>query len=157
MLTKRDAHAKRICTASNAWQGRQALTARRTLDDSCTRVAHMAVTPQDIGSTTVGYDAFICHRRSDGGQAAALLKRRLRAYRLPKRVPDDPALVRPTSARPLEIFLDADEERTSQDYWEDHIRPALDASRKVIVLWTKDSVQRRPGWDPMWAEVDHVV
>lgn len=124
--------------------------------------------PEDIADavgglqkyTPVGRDVFICYRRADGAAAAAWLRDWLRGYRLPRDFANEAAgIVRPADEKPLSVFLDRDVEGTSPDYWTANVRPALDASRKILVLWTPESAVRRPDgqWDPMWEEIEHVV
>lgn len=103
------------------------------------------------------HDVFICYRRSDGATVAKWLRDYFGRYRFPAGFATTAAVVRPTRKRPLRAFLDTDEEGTSNDYWERHVRPILDASRKIIVVWTPDASQRRRGWDAMWTEIEHLV
>ena len=104
-----------------------------------------------------GKDAFICYRRSDGQAGAWYLKEWLSRYRLPKGFDPSRAARVPSKAKPLEVFVDKDSEGTTDDYWSEHVRPALDAAARIIVLWTPAASRRYEGWDPMWAEIDHVL
>lgn len=99
---------------------------------------------------TMRYDAFLCHRRQDGWRLARWLRRRIERYRLPKSVP---------SARPgpLVVFLDRAYEGAAKDYWSQRLVPALDASRRLLVLWTPGAGRRREGADVVWDEITHFV
>lgn len=105
------------------------------------------------------YDAFLCHRRSDGRSAARWLRRRLLAFRIPRGVLEGLSEeARREMERPLEVYLDRVYEGAGPNYWTDTLRPALDATRHLVVLWTPESGRRKPGdWDAVWKEVEHFV
>ncbi|MEP9388351.1 hypothetical protein [Mesorhizobium sp. KR9-304] len=96
--------------------------------------------------STYEYDAFISYRRSDGTRAAQRLRKLLKSYRLPKSL-------REGRARRLAIFLDTVYERGASDFYEKTIRPALMASRHLVVVATPDAVQRPEGEDWIAREV----
>jgi hypothetical protein len=86
------------------------------------------------------YDAFISYRRADGSKAARWLRRALQHFRAPKRL----AHLR---ERKLKIYLDTAYERGTSDFYAGTIRPALLASRHLIVVATPDAVKRPAGGD----------
>jgi|GEM_PF-6918724 len=101
------------------------------------------------------FDAFLCYRRSDGGRAARWLRTRLQGYRIPKPVVHQlDRTERELRTKPLRIYLDTAYERGDSDYWEKGIRPSLEQSRYLIVLWTPDASRKKEGWDPVWKEID---
>lgn len=85
-----------------------------------------------------GYDAFISYRRSDGAAAAAWIRRELQGFRPPR-----PLAHR--LARPLKVYLDTAYERGTIDFYVKTIRPALLASRHLVVVATPDAVARPAG------------
>ena len=87
-------------------------------------------------------DAFISYRRSDGSKAARWLRRELEHFRAPKR------LARLHDRR-LRVYLDTAYERGTSDFYAGTIRPALLASRYLIVVATPDAV-RRPADSDDW-------
>lgn len=94
------------------------------------------------------YDAFISYRRSDGGPTARWLRRELQAFRPPRPLRD-------RLPSRLRIYLDAPYERGTTDFFENTIRPALLASRFLIVVATPDAVLRPTGQDDWIArEID---
>jgi hypothetical protein len=94
------------------------------------------------------YDAFISYRRSDGGRTARWLRRELQAFRPPRSL-------RNRLPQRLRIYLDAAYERGATDFFENTIRPALLASRFLIVVATPDAVLRPNGQDDWIArEID---
>jgi hypothetical protein len=90
----------------------------------------------------VVYDAFISYRRSDGGRTARWLRRELQAFHPPRTLRD-------RLPQRLRIYLDTAYERGSTDFFENTIRPALLASRFLIVVATPDAVLR-PNGDDDW-------
>ncbi len=94
------------------------------------------------------YDAFISYRRSDGARVARWLRRALQTHRVPKGFAE-------LRQRRLVVYMDTAYERSTQDFYEQSIRPALQASRHLIVLATPDAAQRRPDatTDWMWREL----
>jgi WD40 repeat protein len=108
----------------------------------------MAGTPEPL------YDAFLCHRRADGAPVARWLRRRLLAFRVPRSVLDRlSAEERRRMDRPLTVYLDHVYEGAGPDYWDATLKPALDATRNLIILWTPLAGQRRKDWDPVWEEI----
>ena len=86
----------------------------------------------------VDYDAFVSYRRSDGSRAAHWIRRELQAFRLPK-------ALRHRLDRKLKIYLDTAYERGTSDFYDQSIRPALLASRHLIVIATPDAMLRKAG------------
>lgn len=84
----------------------------------------------------VGFDAFISYRRSDGRSIAGWLRRELQGYRPPNTLKD-------LQGRRLRLYIDTAYERGATDFYEQTIRPALLASKWLIVVATPDAVQRR--------------
>ena len=84
------------------------------------------------------YDAFTSYRRSDGRRVAEWLRRELERFRPPKKL----AYV---AAKKLRVYLDTAYERGTDDFYENSIRPALLASRYLIVVATPDALERAPG------------
>jgi WD40 repeat protein len=106
------------------------------------------------GSPEPLYDAFLCHRRADGAPVARWLRRRLLGFRIPRSVLDRLSTEeRRRMDRPLKVYLDRVYEGAGPDYWSATLKPALDATRNLIVLWTPQAGQRREGWDPVWEEI----
>ena len=85
-----------------------------------------------------GFDAFISYRRSDGGHVARWLRRELEGFRLPR-------ALRKVLDRKLRIYLDTAYERGTSDFYEQSIKPALLASRFLVVVATPDAVKRAGG------------
>lgn len=86
------------------------------------------------------YDAFISYRRSDGAATARWLRRELQRFRAPRRLDRH-------RNRELKVYLDVAYERGTTDFYENTIRPALMASRHLIVLATPAAERRPPGID----------
>src|SRR5271169_4365760 len=84
---------------------------------------------------TFVYDAFVSYRRSDGENTARWLRRELQAFR-PSRS------LRDRLPQHLRIYLDTAYERGATDFFENTIKPALLASRWLIVVATPDAVLR---------------
>ena len=84
------------------------------------------------------FDAFISYRRSDGATAARRVRRLLQDYRAPKSL-------RGQAPQSLKVFLDTIYESATNDFFENSIRPALLASRNLIVLATPDASDRGAG------------
>ena len=89
------------------------------------------------------YDCFISYRRSDGTAIAQWLRRHLIAYRLPKSF---------SSARPtkLSVYIDTVYERATNDFFEQNIVPALQASRFLLVVATPDANKDRTDGTLNW-------
>ena len=101
--------------------------------------------PEGQTSATSGtYDAFISYRRSDGARAAAALRQCLRDYRLP------PSLAPASERGPLNIYLDVIYERAAEDFFVTTIKPALAASRFMILVQTPDTLRPRQDGAPNW-------
>jgi tetratricopeptide (TPR) repeat protein len=90
--------------------------------------------------TQTGYDAFISYRRSDGTTVARWLRRELENFRLPRSL-------RASFDRKLRVYLDTAYERGTSDFYEGTVKPALLASRYLLVVATPDAVQRAEGRD----------
>jgi hypothetical protein len=95
-----------------------------------------------MGGTMVEflYDAFISYRRSDGRATARWLRRQLEAFRPPRALRD-------RLPRQFRVYLDTAYERGAIDFFDNTIRPALLASRFLIVVATPDAVLRPSGQD----------
>jgi hypothetical protein len=94
------------------------------------------------------YDAFVSYRRSDGERTAHWIRRELQAFRPPRTLRD-------RLPQQLRIYLDVAYEQGSTDFFENTIRPALLASRFLIVVATPDAVLRANGQDDWIArEID---
>lgn len=88
----------------------------------------------------IEYDAFISYRRSDGGSVARWLRRALEGYR-------PPAWLQARFNRRLNVYLDTAYERGASDFYEQNIKPALLASRYLLVVATPGAVRRAGGVD----------
>ena len=86
------------------------------------------------------YDAFISYRRSDGAAVARWLRRALESYRPPRALRD-------RFSRKLRVYLDTAYERGTSDFYEHNIKPALLASRYLVVVATPAAVRRTGGAD----------
>ena len=91
------------------------------------------------------YDCFISYRRSDGTTIAQWLRRHLVSYRLPK------ALASAHSTR-LAVYLDTVYERATNDFFEQNIVPALEASRYLLVVATPDANRKRADGTSNWVD-----
>lgn len=90
------------------------------------------------------YHAFITYRRSDGRRVARRLRRRLLDYQLPD-------TLRPSSAPArLAIYLDTLYERATQDFFDNTIKPALAASRHLIIVQSPDTLRLRADGQENW-------
>jgi len=96
------------------------------------------------GPPSFDYDAFISYRRSDGAWHARTLRQRLQDVR----VPADVASTRPD--RKLRIYLDQIFERATDDFFEDTIKPALAASRHLVVVKTPSTMNVLPDGHENW-------
>ncbi|HXO71410.1 MAG TPA: hypothetical protein VN838_20800 [Bradyrhizobium sp.] len=86
------------------------------------------------------YDAFISYRRSDGAGVAHWLRRALQGFRAP-------AWLQTRFNRRLNVYLDTAYERGASDFYEQNIKPALLASRYLLVVATPGAVRRADGFD----------
>ncbi len=86
-----------------------------------------------------GYDAFISYRRSDGGAVARWLRRELQGFQLPRSLRG--------RSRTLKVYLDTAYERGTSDFYLDSIKPALLASRWLLVIATPNALRRAAGQD----------
>lgn len=96
------------------------------------------------GGPECQFDAFISYRRSDGKTAARWLRRELERFLAPKPLRD-------RFGRKLRLYLDTAYERGTIDFYEQSIKPALLASRYLLVVATPDAM-RRPGVADDWIE-----
>jgi hypothetical protein len=94
--------------------------------------------------TNFQYDAFVSYRRADGSKVAHWIRRELQGFRPPRKL-------RKRYGRRLKVFLDTAYERGTSDFYENNVRPALLASRYLIVLATP-AAQRRPLGTPDWIQ-----
>ncbi|WP_150117419.1 hypothetical protein [Microvirga vignae] len=99
------------------------------------------------------YDAFISSRRAQGGRVALWLSRRLEQFRASK---DLLAQLPPTLCgdlqKPHRIFVDTRHERSNRDFWDQQIVPALNSSRRLIVISTADAFEPQSDGSPKWVE-----
>jgi hypothetical protein len=97
------------------------------------------------------YDAFISYRRGDGMWHARTLRQRLQDIRVPTGV----ATAR--SDGKLRIYLDQIYERATDDFFENTIKPALAASRHLVVVKTPSAMTALPDGSPNWLvrEIDY--
>lgn len=84
------------------------------------------------------YDVFISYRRSDGSKTAQWLRRELQSFRAPR-------ALRGKFSRKLRVYLDVAFEKGTVDFYEHTIRPALLASRHLLVIATPDAALRDNG------------
>jgi hypothetical protein len=83
------------------------------------------------------YDAFISYRRADGTKVARWARRELETYRAPRSLRD-------RFGRKLRIYLDTAYESGTSDFYQHNIKPALLASRFLLIVATPAAL-RRPG------------
>lgn len=81
------------------------------------------------------YDVFVSYRRSDGSKTAQWIRRELEAFRAPR-------ALRHKFSRKLRVYLDVAFEKGTVDFYEHTIRPALMASRHLVVIATPDAALR---------------
>jgi hypothetical protein len=107
------------------------------------------------------YDAFISYRRGDASMLARWIRNRLQRYRLPPELLDAlPPEKRTLHERRPRIYLDTAYEKSSPDFLENKILPALASSERLIVISTPSSFlpirdkdgAEQPNW--MVREVD---
>ena len=95
----------------------------------------------------IAYDAFVSYRRADSQGAANWIRRELQSFRPPKRLRD-------RYAKNLRVYLDTAYERATNDFFEQSIRPALLASRHLVVLASPGAVARADkANDWVWREI----
>ena len=92
----------------------------------------------------IKFDTFISYRRSDGSRIAKRLRDRLVSYELPKGFTD--------REQKLCIYLDEIYEIATEDFFEHTIKPALAASRSLVVVQTPDAPQLREDGSANWVE-----
>ena len=98
--------------------------------------------------TAPSYDAFVSYRRADAQGAARWIRRELEHFRPPRQLRD-------RYGRKLRVYLDTAYERGTNDFFEGSIKPALLASRYLVVLASPDAVTREDkGSDWMWREIE---
>jgi hypothetical protein len=97
------------------------------------------------------YDAFISYRRGDGTWHAQTLRQRLQDVRVP------PEVRSARSDGKLRIYLDQIYERATDDFFEDTIKPALAASRNLVVVKTASAMNALPDGRENWLvrEIDY--
>jgi MTH538 TIR-like domain (DUF1863) len=91
------------------------------------------------------YDAFISYRRSDGAKVARWARRELETYRVPKSL-------RAGFGRKLRIYLDTAYESGTSDFYQQNIRPALVASRFLLIVATPGAMCRAGAAGADWIE-----
>ena len=87
------------------------------------------------------YDAFISYRRKDGTVVARRLRQRLISYRLPKSF---------GKREKLEVYLDEIYEQATEDFFKSTIKPALKASRNLIVVQSPGAATARDDGSENW-------
>jgi tetratricopeptide (TPR) repeat protein len=93
------------------------------------------------------YDAFVSYRRSDAQGAASWVRRELENFRPPKRLRD-------RLTQRLRVYLDTAYERATNDFFEQNIKPALLASRYLVVLASPAAITREDKEsDWIWREI----
>ena len=93
------------------------------------------------------YDAFVSYRRSDAQGAASWVRRELENFRPPKRLRD-------RLTQRLRVYLDTAYERATNDFFEQNIKPALLASRYLVVLASPAAATREDKEsDWIWREI----
>lgn len=90
------------------------------------------------------YDAFISYRRSDGAKVARWARRELETFRVPRSL-------RSRFGRKLRIYLDTAYESGTSDFYQQNIKPALLASRFLLIVATP-AAMRRAGGAEDWIE-----
>src|ERR1700736_500188 len=91
------------------------------------------------------YDAFISYRRSDGAKVARWARRELETYRVPRSL-------RGSFGRKLRIYLDTAYESGTSDFYEQNIKPALLASRFLLIVATPAAMRRAGAAGQDWIE-----
>jgi len=99
----------------------------------------------DGAITATRFDVFLSYRRADAAVPATLLRRMLQAYRLPKELDPD-------RKRSLRVFVDKVFRRSTSDFFDDFIRPSLEASDWLVVVATKQALQPHADGTPNWVE-----
>ncbi len=84
------------------------------------------------------FDVFISYRRSDALAFARRLRRLLQEYKPPRPLRD-------RRREKLKVYLDTIYEQGTNDFFEKVTLPALLASKHLVVVLTKDAVDRGPG------------
>jgi WD40 repeat protein len=90
------------------------------------------------------HHAFVSYRRKDATSLARWLSGRLRRYRLPRSLD-------PEQHSAINLFLDTEYERPSDDFWVRKIVPHLHASRYLVVVVTPGALEMR-GDESNWVE-----
>ncbi|RNJ42386.1 hypothetical protein B5V01_08190 [Mesorhizobium erdmanii] len=110
------------------------------------------------------YDAFISYRRAEASALANWIRNRLQRYRLPKEVLEMlSSEKRELHQRRPRIYVDRIYEKPAEDFLQDKIYPALDASQRLIVLSTPsafDTIKDAGGVEtPNWLvrEIDRFM
>lgn len=88
---------------------------------------------------------FICYRQRDGFMVAEWLFQHLHGHRI--------ALDRSDGMLELDVYFD--QNAPAIDDWQEYWGPNLEVSRALIFICTRDSAERRPGTDWVYAELDY--
>jgi hypothetical protein len=91
------------------------------------------------------YDAFVSYRRSDGTKVARWVRRELETYRVPRSL-------REGFGRKLRVYLDTAYESGTSDFYQQNIKPALLASRFLLILATPGAMRREGAAGEDWIE-----
>src|SRR5215813_7111278 len=91
------------------------------------------------------YDAFVSYRRSDGTKVARWVRRELETYRAPRSL-------REGFGRKLRVYLDTAYESGTSDFYQQNIKPALLASRFLLIVATPGAMRRAGAAGEDWIE-----
>src|SRR4051812_4780492 len=81
------------------------------------------------------YEAFISYRRGDASALALWIRNRLQRYRLPDEVLKAlPQEMQDLHRRRPRVYLDRAYEKPSDDFLQEKLFPALDSSKRLIVV-----------------------
>jgi hypothetical protein len=110
------------------------------------------------------YDAFISYRRTDGVKLARWLRRRLLYFKLPTDLlPKIEPWARELHIRRPRIFLDSAYEKPNPNFLLEKVYPALDRSKRLIVISTPAAFLPRRDRDGktqenwLCLEIDHYI
>src|SRR5436309_2028708 len=110
------------------------------------------------------YDAFLSYRRRDATRLAQWIRSRLQRFRLPLEILRAlPPEKQDLHKRRPQIWLDTSYEKANDDFLINRIFPALDESRRLIVVCTPSALEQISGKDGKaqenWLvrEVDHFL
>lgn len=101
--------------------------------------------PVALRSANFKYELFISYRRKDGLPFANWVREKLVTYRLPR-------LLGERSKVRLRVYQDTAYERATEDFWENTVLPALQASRYLGVVVTPGALEPRTDGQANWVE-----